>query len=178
MHRIGHHTSASRSAHGHHAHSKHAHAHPRQAHVHSTQAQGHTHKKLGLALSAVRINQGVVVIPETVNGRKVSAAEMHQALAALRALPAADLAMVAAAGIQIHLYPLAGLEDGLLGATSIVQESGGHWKPTLIRAAVRAGLTGSQSIAEIVQHEFGHAISVLRNQDRSEAAAIKYASSH
>lgn len=119
---------------------------------------------------------GVLVVPRIVAGASVTRAEMQQAVAALRLLPAADLALVARNGIQIHLYPIAGLEDSLLGATTIVQNNeGGPWHPTMIRVASRANLSGSQSLGEIVQHEFGHAVSVLRSQDRSEDAAIAYA---
>lgn len=119
---------------------------------------------------------GVLVVPETVDGRRVTQREMNQAVAALRLLPGVDLALVASKGIQIHLYPSSGLEGGLLGATTIVQDNGsGPWKPTMIRVAVRSGLTGNEAIGEIVQHEFGHAVSVLREQDRTEDAAIAYA---
>lgn len=117
-------------------------------------------------------------MPDSVNGRSITAAEMAQAVAAVRMLPAADVAMVAAAGVQIHLVPTGGLEGGLLGATTIVQNGNGRWVPTKIRVAAQAGLTGSESLPEIVQHEFGHAISVLRSQDRSERAAIAYARTH
>jgi hypothetical protein len=34
---------------------------------------------------------------------------------------------------------------------------------------------GANALAEVVQHELGHAISVLREQDRSEDAAAAYA---
>jgi len=48
----------------------------------------------------------------------------------------------------------------------------------VIHVAAQANLAGTESLTEIVQHEFGHAISVLTQQDRSEAAAIAYAASH
>ena len=51
----------------------------------------------------------------------------------------------------------------------------GTWRPTLVRVAVRAGLARDEQTSEIVQHELGHVVSVVRTQDRSEAAAINYA---
>lgn len=123
--------------------------------------------------------EGVLVVPHSVGNRSVTRAEMAEAVAALRRLPAADLALVAGRGVAVHIYPVGGLEDGLLGATTIVQdEAGSAWRPTVIRIAARAGLPGAQSLGEIVQHEFGHAVSVMRIQDRSEDAAIAYAESH
>ena len=127
--------------------------------------------RLGAAL-------GVEVIPERVGKRAVTQAEMQQAVLALRQLPAADIALLAQHNIKIHLYPAAGLEDSLLGATTVIQNDQGRWEPTQIRIAARAKLTGAQAIGEIVQHESGHAISVLRKQDRSEAAAEAYARNH
>src|SRR5688572_17965481 len=88
---------------------------------------------------AKRLATGVVVIPEAAEGRKVSRAEMAQAVAALKLLPAKDLALIAKHKIHIHLYPVSGLEDGLLGATTIVQEDSATWRPTTIRIAVRSG---------------------------------------
>lgn len=119
---------------------------------------------------------GVRVLAQRVGGQAVNQAEVAQAMAALRQLPAADLALLASRGIQIQLFPTSGLEGGLLGATTIVQDAvGGSWRPTLIRVAARANLAGSEAIGEIVQHEVGHAVSVLRRQDRTEAGAIEYA---
>jgi hypothetical protein len=120
--------------------------------------------------------RGVWLVPQQVGGRTITKAELAEAQRAVRALPAADVALLARADIRIHLLPVAGLEDGLLGATTIVQEAAGApWQPTKIRVAARAGLDGQQSIGEIVQHEVGHAIAVLRGQDRSEDAATTYA---
>lgn len=119
------------------------------------------------------------IVPHKVGGQALSQLELAQAAAAVRALPASDVAVLAAAGIRIHLFPVAGLEDGLLGATTVVQKGDGTpWQPTMIRVAARAKLGGDQSLGEIVQHEVGHAVSVLRSQDRSEDAANAYAASH
>jgi hypothetical protein len=137
----------------------------------------HNARKGAATLGARRKNSpGVLIVPRTVDGVSVSRAELQAAVAALRQLPAADIELIAKAGIQIHLVPTQGLEDNLLGATTIVQDhTGGRWRPTVIRIAARANLPGSESLPEIVQHEFGHAVSVIRNQDRSEDAAIAYA---
>jgi hypothetical protein len=129
-------------------------------------------------LPEYQVPGGLTVIPEIVGGAQVTPAEMQQALAALRALPAADRELVAKAGVKIHLLPVASLEQGMLGATEVVQDDGGRWAPVQIRAAIRSHGVGTESIPEIVQHEFGHAVSVLRRQDRSEEAAIAYAASH
>jgi hypothetical protein len=154
-------------------HTRHAHARPAPAHAVLVRPAASHH---GGSKQVLGDAAGVLVVPETAEGRTVTASEMRQAVAALKLLPGVDLALVAKHGIKIHLYPVSGLEDGLLGATTIVQDSaGGRWKPTNIRVAVRSGLTGTESIGEIVQHEFGHAISVLRDQDRTEDAAIAYA---
>ena len=116
------------------------------------------------------------MVPHRIGNRAVTQAELNQAVVALRQLPAEDLALVGSRGIKIHLYPSAGLEDGLLGATTIVQEAEKlAWQPTQIRIAARANLEGAQATGEIVQHEFGHAVAVLRAQDRSEDAAEAYA---
>lgn len=122
---------------------------------------------------------GVVVIPDVLAGRQVTNSVMQAAIAALRKLPAEDLALIARSGIRIHLLPVSGLEDGLLGATTIEHnKSTDRWKPTDIRIAAAAGLPGDQAVGEIVQHEVGHAVAVLRRQDRSEDAAISYARTH
>lgn len=149
-----------------------SHAHPMLVHPQASRRTGPRAMRLASA-------PGVLVVPDSRGGKSVTQNEMQQAVAALRALPAADLALIARKGIAIHLVPVSGLEDGLLGATTIIQDDPtSPWVPTKIRIAVRAGLTGSESIGEIVQHEFGHAVSVLRHQDRSEEAAIRYAREH
>lgn len=125
-------------------------------------------------LGAHSAGQGVMVVPQGA----VTQAEMQQVLRAVKLLPSSDLKLLAKNNIQIHLYPTAGLEDSLLGATNIVRNNGGKWAPTLIRVAVRAGLTGTESIGEIVQHEVGHAVAVLRSGDTSENAAIAYAAQY
>lgn len=150
------------------------HARPATAqvvHPHVQSRHGARQRMLGDA-------RGVLVVPDRVRGAVISQAEMAAAVAALRRLPAADLALIASRGIAVHLVPTSGLEDGLLGATTILQAKDGSWYPTEIRIAAHAGLSGEESLGEIVQHEFGHAVAVLRQQDRSEEAAIAYARQH
>lgn len=139
--------------------------------------EGRTRRRAGRGTLAAEA--GVWIVPQSAGGRTVSRSELAQAQAAVQALPAADVALLAARGIRIHLYPVAGLEDGLLGATTVVQdEAGAPWRPTKIRVAARAGLDGEQALGEIVQHEVGHAVAVIRAQDRSEDAAEAYAKRH
>ncbi len=122
---------------------------------------------------------GLMISADVLAGYQVRSGVVQAALRALRKLPEADRALIAQHGIAIRLLPVSGLENNLLGATTIVQDGAdGSWRPTEIRIAAAAGLSGSQATGEIVQHEFGHAVAVLRRQDRSEAAAIRYARSH
>lgn len=104
--------------------------------------------------------------------------ELRTVRAAIAKLPAADRALLARHGLRVQLVPKASLEDGMWGATSIERAKDGRWTPTEIRVASRIKGTGVESLAEVVQHEIGHAISVLRDQDRSEDAAGAYARRH
>lgn len=108
-------------------------------------------------------------------GAKVRASELAEARAAIAKLPAADRALLARHGLRVELVASKALEDGMLGATSIVRGATGRWQPTQIRVAARLEGRGADSLAEVVQHEVGHALSVLRGQDRSEDAAQAYA---
>lgn len=147
--------------------------------VHTQVVRPHVAQHAGSHRQRLGAARGVLVVPDRAGSAAVTQNEMSQAVTALQLLPAADLALVASRGIAIHLVPTAGLEDGLLGATTVIQDGAGSpWRPTVIRVAVRAGLSGTESVREIVQHEFGHAVSVLRRQDRSEAGAIRYAQRH
>jgi hypothetical protein len=105
----------------------------------------------------------------------VRAGELRAVRAAIAKLPAADRALLTRHGLRVQLVPTASLEDGMWGATSIERAASGRWTPTEIRVASRIRGTGVESLAEVVQHEIGHAISVLRSQDRSEDAAGRYA---
>lgn len=108
-------------------------------------------------------------------GERVQARELGVARRAIAQLPAADRALLARHGLHVELVPKRALEDGMLGATSIIRGSQEQWVPTRIRVASRIEGSGAESLAEVVQHELGHAISVLRTQDRSEDAAGAYA---
>lgn len=135
-----------------------------------------------------------VVLPSGVRIRRkrvgmfsVTQSELAQAIRGVQLLPLQHQLVIARAGIPIELLPIAQLEQvtgtsqPVLGATAVVQDGRGAWIPTRIRAAVRSPLAGQNpinSIAEVVQHEIGHAIAVLGNQDRSEEAAMRYAASY
>ena len=90
---------------------------------------------------------------------RVSGSQLRTAQKAVASLPKADRALLAKLGLRVTLVPTKSLEDGMLGATSIQGK-------------------GVESLAEVVQHEIGHALSVLRDQDRSEDAAHAYARKH
>lgn len=109
---------------------------------------------------------------------RVRASELRVVRAAIARLPAADRLLLAQHGLRVQLVAAASLEDGMWGATSVSRAANGRWVPTEIRVASRIAGTGVESLAEVVQHEIGHAISVLRKQDRSEVAAGDYARTH
>ncbi len=119
-----------------------------------------------------------MVTPQRAAGASVTAKELRTARAAVAKLPKADRALLVRHGLQVRLVPNASLEDGMLGATSIERARDGRWKPTEIRVASRIAGKGAESLAEVVQHEIGHALAVLRGQDRSEDAAHAYARRH
>ncbi|MCB0877522.1 MAG: hypothetical protein KDC46_00875 [Thermoleophilia bacterium] len=119
-----------------------------------------------------------LVVARSTGTQRVSASQLTTARVAVSKLPAADRALLARHGLRVELVPATALEDGMLGATSIVRDADGRWAPTTIRVASRIHGRGVESLAEVVQHEVGHAISVLRSQDRSEDAAGAYARTH
>lgn len=119
-----------------------------------------------------------MVAPQRTAGASVTAKELRAARMAVAQLPKADRALLVQHGLQVRLVPAASLEDGMLGATSIERARDGRWVPTEIRIASRIDGTGAESLAEVVQHEIGHALAVLREQDRSEDAAHAYARRH
>jgi hypothetical protein len=108
----------------------------------------------------------------------VRARERAVAAAAIAALPKSDRALLAQHGLHVELVPHASLGPGLLGATTVVRTTAGALVPTKIRVASRVHGAGVESLREVVQHEIGHAISVLRAQDGSEDAAEAYARAH
>lgn len=127
----------------------------------------------------IRLASGLVLQPMQLNGQRVTRGELMDAIRGASLLPQADVAAVAQAGVKINLLPTNTLEDGLLGATTILRSNdSAPWRPTLVRVAVRARLRGDEATPEIVQHELGHVLSVLRKQDTSEEAAEQYAAAH
>lgn len=125
------------------------------------------------------LSNGIVVQRQQVDGARVTPDELLAAVAGIRRLPESDQRLIAQSSVPIALLPVAGLEDGLLGATTIVQQDkSSPWKPTLVRVAVRAGLERDESTPEILQHELGHVVSVLNGQDFSEQAAERYAQAY
>lgn len=125
---------------------------------------------------------GVRLRRMTLAGAHVTERELMDVARAVMILPAQHQAMIARSGVAVELVPVAALEGGILGATSIEQDGGGPWRPTLVRVAVRSPLSqaGSprETIGEIAQHEIGHVLAVLTGQDRGEAAAERYAMTH
>ncbi len=107
--------------------------------------------------------------------RSVTVAQRDVASKAIAALPKADRALLAQHGLRVQLVGAKSLEDGMLGATAVVRGDDGRLRPTGIRVASRIDGVGVESLREVVQHEIGHAVSVLRQQDRSEDAAAAYA---
>ena len=127
---------------------------------------------------------GVRIRRKRVGMFSVTQAELQQAVRGVQLLPLQHQLVIARAGIPIELLPIAQLEQvsgtsqPVLGATAVVQDTNGAWIPTRIRVAVRSPLAstnGMNTIGEVTQHEIGHAIAVLGNQDRSEEAAHRYA---
>jgi hypothetical protein len=127
---------------------------------------------------------GVRIRRKRVGMFSVTQAELQQAVRGVQLLPLQHQLVIARAGIPIELLPIAHLEqvsgtsEPVLGATAVVQDSSGAWIPTRVRVAVRSPLAAvnrMNSIGEVTQHEIGHALAVLGNQDRSEEAAIRYA---
>lgn len=102
---------------------------------------------------------------------------------ALWFVPAEDRALLRGAGVRIHILdtdrvpedPAApsGVDGPIVGATAIAaQGPDGPWAPRMIRVAARP--VDGTSMYEVLLHEVGHAVSVLRRQDSSEQAADEY----
>jgi hypothetical protein len=125
-------------------------------------------------MEVLRFNAAALVGPAKGRGR-VHAKELATARDAISRLPKADRQLLARYGLRVELVGSSSLENGMLGATSVVRDSGDRWVPIQIRVAARTHGKGPDSLAEVVQHEIGHAISVLRDQDRTEDAAEAYA---
>ncbi|MCW2928028.1 MAG: hypothetical protein JWM86_1996, partial [Thermoleophilia bacterium] len=135
----------------------------------------------------VVLPSGVHVRRTSVGGRRVSEAALLQAVRGIQQLPVQHQLLIARAGIAVELVPVAQLEQvegtsqPVLGATAVNQDSSGRWIPSRIRIAVDSPISargGVNAIGEVTQHEIGHAIAVMGTEDRSEAAAIRYAASY
>jgi hypothetical protein len=111
-------------------------------------------------------------------GHGVRASELATARAAIAKLPKADRALLAQHHLHVELVGTKSLEDAMWGATSVERDDAGKLIPTRIRVASHIHGVGANALGEVVQHELGHAISVLREQDRSEDAAEAYARAH
>jgi hypothetical protein len=99
--------------------------------------------------------------------------QVADALSALAQIPLADRILLAQAGLVVDLMPDARFEHDMVGATQVEKDASGRWHPQSIRVATGAGLQNSPT-RHIVAHEVGHAIAVMRTQDRSELAAEQY----
>lgn len=127
-----------------------------------------------------------LVLPSGIHVRKlrmgslrVGNLQLQQAIRGIQLLPLAHQQLIASLGIPIELLPVTQLErvtgttDPVVGATRVTGPDG-RARPERIRIAAFQSQVGS-SVTEAVQHEIGHAVSVVTTQDTSEAAAIAYA---
>lgn len=114
----------------------------------------------------------------------LSPGERLQATSALEFIPPEDRELLARNGVRIRVLdaesvprdpaaPAPG-SDPLIGATTVYTDPrGGSPVPTAITVAARP-IDGT-SLLEVLLHETGHAVSVLRTGDRTEEAAERYA---
>lgn len=132
------------------------------------------------------LESGIVVRKRRVGDSRVTSRELFDAIRGIQLLPMADQQRIAAARLPVDLLPITQLGRGpsggpILGSTAI-EAAGGGWTPSLVRVVVRSPLSSDpgsrEAIGEIVQHELGHVLAVLTGQDRSEAAAERYALMH
>lgn len=129
----------------------------------------------------VVLRSGIIVELRRVGDKHVSTQELLSIVGGINRLPLADQHLIAQAGIPIRLLPTAGLEAAssgkmMLGATTILESSTpGRWSPTVVRVATQTDRTGAEATSEVIQHELGHVVSVLRYGDQSELAAERYA---
>jgi hypothetical protein len=130
----------------------------------------------------VLLPSGVRIRRKRIGAFRVGRFELQQAIAAVQLLPLQHQQLIARLGIPIELVPVAQLEQmshttqPVVGAT-LIDGPDGHGRPTQIRiAAFQSRL--NTNLGEAVQHEIGHAIAVVANQDTSEQTAIQYAQSY
>lgn len=116
----------------------------------------------------------------------VDPGEARAAFDALGFLPPGDRALLARSGVRIELLdtetipedPRAPVQGGgggaIIGATQIdIDPASGRARPSIIRIAARP--VDGTALRDVILHETGHAVSVLRSDDRSEDAAELYA---
>ena len=124
----------------------------------------------------VLLPSGVVLRRKRIGYHQVTDAQMQAAAAGIMRLPLEHQRYIAQLGVPIELVPVAALENGILGATTINERDSGLWQPTHIRIAARAGKSGGrEELGEIVQHEIGHVVAMGTSQNRTEEAAESYA---
>jgi len=87
-------------------------------------------------------------------------------------LPDEDKQLMVDKKFVFHIVPRGSLGEAMLGATEIVKE-GDTLKPLYARVA--GTMQDATTLTDVMLHEAGHVISVLRNQDPSEDAANAYA---
>ncbi len=125
---------------------------------------------------------GVRIRRKRIGSARVGDAELQQAIRGVQALPVAHQMLIARLGLPIELVPVVqlermpGLTDPVVGATLILGPNG-NAKPAKIRIAAYQAHVRT-SVTEAVQHEIGHAIAVVANQDTSEQTAIRYAQTY
>jgi hypothetical protein len=130
----------------------------------------------------VLLPSGVRIRRKRIGAVRVGQSELQQAIAAVQLLPINHQQLIARLGIPIELVPVAQLEqmshttEPVVGATLIQGDDGRDW-PKKIRIAAYQSSHNSR-LGEAVQHEIGHAIAVVANQDTSEQTAIRYAQSY
>jgi hypothetical protein len=122
---------------------------------------------------------GVRIRRRRIGTVRVGNEQVQQAIRGVSLLPMAHQQLIARLGIPIELVPVVQLEHvpgttaPVVGATRIVGPDGAV-RPERIRIAAFQAQVRS-SVEEAVQHEIGHAIAVVANQDTSEDTAIAYA---
>lgn len=100
---------------------------------------------------------------------------VQEAASAVELIPPEDKALLESQGLTVDLRNIARAGKGdILGTTTVVSgPPHGRWRPTAITVAGDPGK--GMPVGFTLLHEVGHAVSVLRHQDRSEDAADEYA---
>lgn len=130
---------------------------------------------------------GVRIRRMRIGTHRVTAAALQQAIRGITLLPVSHQRVLAQLGLPIELIPadqlehLPGATMPVIGGTGVGESLTGRLLVTHIRVVTEspyAALGGVNSIRETTQHEIGHALAVVGRQDRSEAAAIRYAATY